>query len=109
MRTWLPSSSGSITSVLQETRVFPPPAEFASDGHISSLDQYQALWNRAKDDPEGFWAEQAQRLLSWFKPWDKVLEWNAPVCQVVRGRPAQRLVQLPRPALRRARARTRPP
>ena len=51
---------GSITSVLQETRVFPPPEEFARKAHISSLAQYEALWNRAKDDPEGFWAEQAQ-------------------------------------------------
>ena len=71
------SGSGSITSVLQETRTFPPPPEFAKAAHISSLDEYQALWNRAKDDPEGFWSEQA-RLLSWFKPWDKVLDWNAP-------------------------------
>lgn len=29
-------------------------------------------------DPEGFWAEQAKAELDWFKPWDKVLEWNAP-------------------------------
>ncbi len=51
---------GSITSVLQETRVFPPPAEFASKAHIGSMAQYEALWNRAKDDPEGFWGEHAR-------------------------------------------------
>ena len=68
---------GSITSVLHETRVFPPPEEFARKAHISSLDQYEELWNRAKDDPEGFWAEQA-RALHWFKPWDKVLDWQPP-------------------------------
>ncbi len=28
-------------------------------------------------DPEGFWAEAAQEL-HWFKPWDKVLDWNLP-------------------------------
>ena len=70
-------SNGSIDSVLQETRVFPPPPEFAQAAHIRSLEEYQALWDRAKDDPEGFWGEQAQ-LLTWFKPWDKVLEWNQP-------------------------------
>ena len=70
-------SSGSITSVLQETRVFPPPPEFAKTAHIGGLDEYQALWDRARDDPEGFWGEQA-RLLSWSKPWDKVLEWTPP-------------------------------
>ena len=70
-------NNGSIDSVLQETRVFPPPPEFAQAAHIRSLEEYQALWDRAKDDPEGFWGEQAQ-LLTWFKPWDKVLEWNQP-------------------------------
>ncbi|MGZ3386236.1 MAG: acetate--CoA ligase [Isosphaeraceae bacterium] len=70
-------SNGSIDTVLQETRVFPPPPEFAQAAHIRSLEEYQALWDRAKDDPEGFWGEQAQ-LLTWFKPWDKVLEWNQP-------------------------------
>ena len=41
------------------------------------MDQYEALWNRAKDDPEGFWGEQA-RVLAWDKPWDKVLDWQPP-------------------------------
>ncbi len=69
--------SGSITSMLQETRVFPPPADFASKAHIGSMAQYEALWNRAKDDPEGFWADQA-KLLEWSAPWGKVLEWKPP-------------------------------
>ena len=34
----------------------------------------------AKDDPEGFWAEQAESL-HWFKRWDKVLDWNEPHAQ----------------------------
>jgi acetyl-CoA synthetase len=71
------TDGGSIKSVLVENRVFPPPAEFSRSAHIASLEQYQALWDRAKDDPEGFWAEQAQ-MLSWSKPWDKVLDWNPP-------------------------------
>ncbi len=68
---------GSITSVLHETRVFPPPEAFARRAHISGIEQYEALWNRAKDDPEGFWAEQA-RALHWDRPWNKVLEWDPP-------------------------------
>jgi acetyl-CoA synthetase len=71
---------GSITSVLQETRSFPPPAAFASQAHIGSMAQYEALWNRAKDDPEGFWAEQA-KVLAWARPWDKVLDWKPPFAQ----------------------------
>ena len=43
-------SSGSITSVLQETRVFPPPPEFARAAHVESIEAYQALWDRARQD-----------------------------------------------------------
>ncbi|HEX8202916.1 MAG TPA: acetate--CoA ligase [Isosphaeraceae bacterium] len=71
---------GSIESVLVEHRVFPPPPEFARQAHVSSLQQYQQLWDRAKDNPDGFWDEQA-RALHWFQPWDKVLEWNPPFAQ----------------------------
>src|SRR5512133_295451 len=69
--------SSSIDSILQESRQFPPPPDFARKAHISSLAQYEELWNRAKDDPEGFWAEQAQAL-RWSKTWDKVLDWSNP-------------------------------
>ncbi len=79
------TSSGSITSVLQETRVFPPPAEFTKSAHIKSLEEYQELWNRAKDDPEGFWGEQAKKHLSWFRTWDKVLDWNLPFARWFTG------------------------
>src|SRR5262249_60355244 len=73
---------GSITSVLHETRVFPPPAEFARRAQIGSLTQYEALWNRAKDDPGGFWAEQAQAL-HWPQPRDPALGWQPPVTKPV--------------------------
>jgi acetyl-CoA synthetase len=68
---------GSIQSVLVENRVFPPPADFSKKAYISSLEQYEALWTRAKDDPEGFWAEMAG-MLQWDRPWTKVLDWDPP-------------------------------
>src|SRR5262245_23131319 len=74
----------NITSVLKETRQFPPPADFAGRAHVKSLAEYEQLWQRAKDDPEGFWAEQAKSL-HWFKPWDKVLVWNEPHAQWFAG------------------------
>ncbi|MFW6125009.1 MAG: AMP-binding protein, partial [Pirellulales bacterium] len=70
-------SSEQIESVLNEKRLFEPPAPFRSGAHIKSLEEYERLWNRAKDDPEGFWAEQAEQL-DWFTRWDRVLEWNEP-------------------------------
>ncbi|WP_435019066.1 acetate--CoA ligase [Tundrisphaera sp. TA3] len=71
------SGGGSIQSFLHEDRVFPPPAGFASGAHIKSLEDYQKLCDRARDDPEGFWAEMAG-ILSWDKRWDKVYNWDLP-------------------------------
>ncbi len=69
--------SGQIDHVMRETRVFPPPAEFSAAAKISSIEAYEALWQEADDDPEAFWDKHAQDL-HWFKPYDKVLQWDEP-------------------------------
>ena len=69
--------SQSIDSILKETRLFNPPAEFSSKAHIKSLEQYEQLYRQAEEDPEKFWGGIASEL-HWFRKWDKVLEWNAP-------------------------------
>ncbi|HKQ06679.1 MAG TPA: acetate--CoA ligase [Blastocatellia bacterium] len=69
--------SSSIDSILKETRVFKPAAAFSEQAHISSLEQYEQLYRQAEADPEGFWAGIAGDL-HWFKPWEKVLDWQAP-------------------------------
>jgi acetyl-CoA synthetase len=78
------ASASNITSVLKEARRFPPPAEFASAASIKSLAEYQRLWQRAKDDPQGFWGEQAERL-AWAQLWNQVLVWNEPHAQWFAG------------------------
>ncbi|HEX6880320.1 MAG TPA: acetate--CoA ligase [Terriglobales bacterium] len=70
-------SQANIDSILQETRVFPPPADFAKKAHVKSLEEYERIYKEAKDNPEKFWGGVAEEL-HWFKKWDKVLEWNAP-------------------------------
>jgi acetyl-CoA synthetase len=69
--------SGAIESTLQEHRVFPPPKEFAAKARIHSRAEYDRLYRESIDHPEKFWARVAGEL-HWTKPWDKVLEWNAP-------------------------------
>jgi acetyl-CoA synthetase len=71
------SPAETITSVLKESRTFPPPPEFAARAWVKSLAEYEAMWRRAREQPEEFWAEQA-RSLHWFRQWDRVLEWNEP-------------------------------
>ena len=62
-----------LSALLDEKRVFPPSAEFRAQANNSD----PALYERALADPERFWAEEAKQL-TWFEPWDRVLEWNAP-------------------------------
>jgi len=66
-------SDEAIETLLEEGRTFPPPESFREQGNLNDPEIYE----RASKDPEGFWAEQAKEL-DWFKPWDKVLEWDCP-------------------------------
>ena len=59
------SSSESIESVLQETRRFPPAADFSAQANVSSMEQYESMWQQAKDEPASFWGEMAENL-HWF-------------------------------------------
>jgi acetyl-CoA synthetase len=70
-------SGGKIDNVMREERLFPPPAEFAAKARISSLGAYEALWNEAAADIEGFWDRFAAEL-HWFKPYTQVLDWREP-------------------------------
>lgn len=71
-------SQSTIESILKEKRLFPPSAEFALQAHITSLSQYQALYEKAQANPEIFWEELATDELHWFQKWDKVLDWQPP-------------------------------
>ncbi len=71
-------SQATIESILQEKRLFHPPAEFSQKAHIKSLEDYQRLYDKAKADPQKFWAELAQQELHWFQKWDTVLDWQPP-------------------------------
>src|SRR6266568_2219550 len=70
-------SNQDLDSTLRELRVFPPPEEFSRNAHIKSLEEYEAMYKQSIDDPEAFWANVAKDL-HWFKPWDKVLDWDLP-------------------------------
>ena len=69
----------SIESVLTETRVFEPSADFVKSANVSGMQAYQQLCAEAKSDYEGFWAKLARELLVWHKPFTKTLNQdNAP-------------------------------
>ncbi len=42
---------------------------------ITDLEDYKNTYRRSIENPEAFWAKQAESF-QWHKKWDKVLEWN---------------------------------
>ena len=72
--------SGQIDHVMKEERVFPPPSEFAAKARIGSMAQYEKLCREAAEDLERFWGRMADEL-HWFKPFQKVLQWDEPFAQ----------------------------
>jgi acetyl-CoA synthetase len=69
-------SEKNIEVLMAENRTFPPTKEFSSKAHIKSMEEYEKIYKRSVEDPEGFWAEMADENLTWFKKWDKVLEYD---------------------------------
>lgn len=66
----------SIQVLMSEKRTFPPSEEFSQKAHIKSLEEYEKIYKRSVEDMEGFWAEIAEKNISWYKKWDKVLEYD---------------------------------
>ena len=64
---------GAISALLQEDRRYPPSSEFTAQANAGDA----GIYERAKADPEAFWAEQAQNL-DWMEPYKTVLEWDVP-------------------------------
>ncbi|MGE5623980.1 MAG: acetate--CoA ligase [Bacillota bacterium] len=60
---------------MSDDKVYPVPAH-SKRKPLLDRSQYQALYKRSVDDPESFWAEQAEKFLSWERKWDRVLDWD---------------------------------
>src|SRR5690554_5768145 len=53
--------------------VYPVPEHFKRHAAIDE-ERYQALYQQSVDDPDTFWAEQAETFLTWDRKWDRVCE-----------------------------------
>ena len=65
----------TITSMMDEKRVFNPNPEITRRAEIKSLDEYKKIHKKSIEDPESFWANVAKELV-WYKKWDRVFEEN---------------------------------
>ncbi|NCX99794.1 MAG: acetyl-coenzyme A synthetase, partial [Planctomycetia bacterium] len=77
-------AAGRVASVMNEVRVFPPPAEFSARSRIGSLEDYKRLYAAAASDPVSFWDERA-KALPWMTPYTQVLDWRPPVANWFTG------------------------
>jgi acetyl-CoA synthetase len=55
---------------MSEAKLYPVSKEWAERAYLDA-DEYRAMYDRSVADPEGFWAEQAQRI-DWIKPFTQV-------------------------------------
>lgn len=66
------TDSPELSVLLHETSQFDPPADLAATANAQP-----EIYEKAKKDRLGFWAEQAE-FLTWDKKWDEVLQWDLP-------------------------------
>jgi len=70
------TESKAIESLSQEYRVVQPPAWVTERAYIKTMAEYDSMYQRSVEDPEGFWADIATEMIDWHKKWDTVLEYD---------------------------------
>lgn len=53
-------------------KIYPVSKEFSKHAYVDEK-LYQSLYKRSLEDPENFWGEQAEKFVTWFSPWNRVL------------------------------------
>ncbi len=54
---------------------YDPTEETKNQAHLGSFEEYKKMYDYSIEQPEEFWAEQAERI-SWFKKWNNVWDWD---------------------------------
>jgi acetyl-CoA synthetase len=74
------SAAPEIENLLREARTFPPDPAFSAQANATS-----DLYLEAETDFEAFWERLARERISWFKPFEKTLEWDLPFARWFMG------------------------
>ncbi|PKN84762.1 MAG: acetate--CoA ligase, partial [Deltaproteobacteria bacterium HGW-Deltaproteobacteria-1] len=61
---------------VQLKEVYPIPEAAKKKAWVSGRAAYDAMWKKSIEQPEAFWAEVAEQQVTWFKKWDKVMDYN---------------------------------
>ena len=52
-------------------KTIPTPASFTKQANLTS-EKYQEIYQKSVKNPDSFWAEEAEKHLTWYKKWDSV-------------------------------------
>ena len=58
---------------MSKEKVYPVQEATKARTHILK-EQYEAMYKASIDQPDQFWAEKAEEFISWFKPWNTLME-----------------------------------
>ena len=64
-----------VRATFERNAMEPPKAEISKHARIKSLEQYQRMYHESLENPEAFWAKQAERL-DWFHKPDNVYDFD---------------------------------
>ncbi|MFT5136378.1 MAG: acetyl-CoA synthetase [Arenicella sp.] len=56
---------------MSDVKTYPVFESIKANTHLNT-DQYQEMYKQSIEQPDVFWAEQAEQHLDWIKPWDTV-------------------------------------
>ena len=62
---------------MSDVKIYDVKPDIAAQAHITA-ESYKALYQRSIEEPEAFWAEQAEQFLVWSKRWDTVMDYDYP-------------------------------
>ncbi|MGR8935724.1 MAG: acetate--CoA ligase [Gammaproteobacteria bacterium] len=60
---------------MSEHKIYELKSEITQRAYIDTA-SYETLYRRSIDEPEAFWAEQAEQFLAWEQRWDNVMEYD---------------------------------
>jgi acetyl-CoA synthetase len=75
----------SETVATPTDRIYEPDPEFVRRAHVQGMEGYRSLYARARQKPEEFWGELAEKELFWFEKWTNVFEWAPPFAKWFAG------------------------
>ncbi len=67
----------AIDTLFTEQRRYPPPPEFAKQANAQP-----DIYNKSFDQ---FWTDEAKQRVTWFKPFEKLYEWDLPYAKFFLG------------------------